>query len=430
MFIVPIKHEGNFTILFNVLLKYVNSLIAHILPLTGLILTITSVFGTIIVKTFQPKFIIDISLFKDVFDISLVWLSARIAGMAIAIMVYWKKGPDMVISESTGGLLLNNLIPSCILVLFLSGFLLPLLLDYGLMDFFGVLTTKQSRKLFCLSGYSAATCFASWFCSATTTVLIADRQYSSGIYTARESCIVMTCFAMPSIAFTLIITEQLEMESLFFPFYLSICLMGIISAFIVVRIPPLSMEKDDYYKGIDKKPPEEIGKNFTKLQWAYKMALQKASDGFDIKILLYKGIENAVKSLLGVIPAMIGIGSIAVIISEYTPLFRWVGIPFIPLLRLMKIPEASEVAGILMSGFADNYIPIILGKKIAVGPLVRLVIGITSLNGIIFMSGTGSVMMQSKTTINLWKLFVIFIERTLIGIIISPLFAKIILLLL
>lgn len=34
------------------------------------------------------------------------------------------------------------------------------------------------------------------------------------------------------------------------------------------------------------------------------------------------------------------LGTVALVIAEYTPMFTWLSYPFIPLLRLLQIPEA------------------------------------------------------------------------------------------
>lgn len=426
LFVIPVIYDGNLTILFGVLQKYIDKIFGPVLPLICVILTVISMSGAFVTIIFKPKYILNRPVLKSVFYVSLIWLLIRIIGSIIAIMVYTKIGPAWLISNNTGSLILNDLAPSCTVIFFLSGFLLPLLLEYGLMEFFGTLCYESFRKLFLLPGRAAIGCLASWFGAASTAVLITDTQYKMGYYTKRESCVMMTCFSISSIAFALIVITQLGMESYFFPFYLSVCLAGIVSAIIIPRIPPLSLKKNEYYNGINNTLAEETEKGFTKLQWAYLMALKKASNGCGIRQLLQTGLESAIGTMLGFLPTMVCIGTMSLVINEYTVFFRLAGVPFIPLLKLLKIPEAPAVASTLMGGFADNYIPAILGKNLVQSSLGKLVVGITSFNGVIFMSGTGAVMLQSKTPLTLWDLFTIFIERTIISIFIAALFARII----
>lgn len=427
LFIMPVYYDGNLTILLYVLLKHVDKLIGSVLPLACVILSFISTVGGLIAKAFQPKFIKENFILKSSFDVPTGWIIVRTLGAIFSFMIYKRIGPEWLISNTTGGLVLNNLAPTCATIFFVSGFLLPLLLEYGLMDFFGTLCSEFFRKLFCLPGCSAVGCITSWFGAASTTVLLTDMQYQSGYYTARESSVVMTCFSTSSIAFALIVITQLDMEYLFFPFYLSTCIAGIVCALIIPRIPPLSRGKDEYFNGVNNNLQEETGEGCTRLQRAYNMALKKASEGYSFKQLLKAGARSSAVTMIGIVPAMIGIGTTALIISEYTTFFQWAGVPFIPLLKLMNVPEAASIASTLVGGFADNYIPAVLGKNLVQGALGKLVVGITAFNGIIFMSGTGAAMLQSKTHFTLLKLFIIFIERTIISIIISSFLGRIIL---
>ena len=60
---------------------------------------------------------------------------------------------------------------------------------------------------------------------------------------------------------------------------------------------------------------------------------------------------------LGVIPVVLTIGTTALVIAEYTEIFRWLSLPVIPILDLLGIAEAERAAQSVVVGFADMFLP-------------------------------------------------------------------------
>ena len=107
---VTFKYKGETTILAALLADIVNNKISFIIPTLVLIFVGITAIGTIIYRYSSNSNIKDNDFLKGVFDVSMPWLLIRILGFIFTIMVYFKIGPDWVISESTGGLILNDLI--------------------------------------------------------------------------------------------------------------------------------------------------------------------------------------------------------------------------------------------------------------------------------------------------------------------------------
>ena len=100
-------------------------------------------------------------------------------------------------------------------------------------------------------------------------------------------------------------------------------------------------------------------------------------------------------------------------IAEYTPIFNWLSAPIVPLLELLQLPEAAKAAPAMLVGFADMFLPAVLGKGIE-SELTRFVVACVSLTQLIYMSEVGVLIIKAKLPLNLLELFVIFIIRTLI----------------
>jgi nucleoside recognition membrane protein YjiH len=115
-------------------------------------------------------------------------------------------------------------------------------------------------------------------------------------------------------------------------------------------------------------------------------------------------------------------GTAALIIAEFTPVFKWLGMPFIPLLQLLQIPEAAKASETVIVGFADMFLPSVIASSIE-SELTRFVVAGTSVAQLIYMSEIGSIIMGSKIPVSLPKLFLIFLERTVVTLPVIALFA-------
>ncbi len=265
-FMTPILYNGDITIPVAVLSKFVLNYFVEILPITMTVIICLTVTGTILTKIFKPKFILKNSFLNTLFNISPIWLIARIAAMIFAVCTAFKIGPEMIWSENTGGLLLYSLLPILFSVFLFAGMFLPLLLNFGLLEFFGTLLTKVMRPIFKLPGRSSIDCIASWLGDGTIGVLLTSKQYEDGFYTTREAAVIGTTFSAVSITFSLVVISQVNLGHLFVPFYLTVTFAGIVAAIITPRIPPLSRKPDTYYGDNKQNIKEEIPEGFTPFQ--------------------------------------------------------------------------------------------------------------------------------------------------------------------
>lgn len=144
-----------------------------------------------------------------------------------------------------------------------------------------------------------------------------------------------------------------------------------------------------------------------------KKALDRAENNTGVKAFFKDGIQNILDMWMGVVPVVMAIGTTALIIAEYTPLFKWIGLPFEPLLALLQVPEAAEAAQTMVVGFADMFLPAVIGSSIE-SELTRFVIACVSVTQLIYMSEVGGLLLGSKIPIKFMDLVIIFILRTLI----------------
>ena len=176
LFVTPIRSEGNLTIPIAVIANALLNLMGEHSSLVIYVLITISALVTIIHKLHPIPFIKNHDKLNNLFDIKGIWLVVRMLGLVFVNMLFWGFGPEAVLSEDTGGLVLHGLMPILVCVFLLAGLLLSLLLNFGLLDFFGALLIKIMRPVFNLPGRSALDCIASWLGDGSVGVLLTAKQ--------------------------------------------------------------------------------------------------------------------------------------------------------------------------------------------------------------------------------------------------------------
>lgn len=413
LFMLPISYQGQMTIPIAILSGLVQTGLEGYLPQIMTVIIVVTFICTSLAKLMRPAILARNPFLKALFDVTPVWFFARGLGAVFAVLTLFEIGPEFIWSENTGGLLLNSLLPILFSVFLFAGLFLPLLLNFGLLELFGALLVKVMRPIFKLPGRSAVDCVASWLGDGTIGVLLTSKQYEEGYYTKREAAIIGTTFSVVSITFSLVVISQVGLMHLFVPFYLTVTFSGLVAAIISPRIPPLSRKSDTFITEAKGEYSEVIPDGYTPLQWGMKRALEKAETSKDINKFFIDGIKNILDMWMGVAPIVMALGTTALVIAEYTPIFQWLGTPFIPLLELMQIPEAKAAAATLVVGFADMFLPSVMAASIE-SELTRFVVAAVSVTQLIYMSEVGGLLLGSKIPVTFKDLIIIFIQRTLI----------------
>ena len=423
LFVTPVSQDGNLTIPVAVAANSLLSLMGEAsLTVIWLLITLSALF-TVLHRT------VGVALFRknekldSLFSVKGFWLAVRVLGCVFANMIYFGVGPELIIGNATGGLVVGDLLPILVCVFLLAGILLALLLNYGLLDFFGALMIRLMRPVFNLPGRSALDCVASWLGDGSIGVLLTSKQYEEGFYSKREATVIATTFSAVSITFSLVVISEVGLEQMFLPFYLVVSLAGIVAAIIVPKLPPLSRVPDTYYVSMPHR--EDIPEGMGAAQYGLQLALRKAERAPGVKAFLKQGMENVFEMWFGTLPVILAMGTVALIVAEYTSVFDILGMPFIFLYKLLQIPEAELASRTVIVGFADMFLPSVIASSIE-SDLTRFVVAATSVTQLIYMSEIGSIIMGSKIPVSLRDLFIIFLERTIVTLPVIALFAHLI----
>lgn len=410
LFLTPLQFEGETSLPVAVLASYFKEVLSGLMPTLLLIVIVVSALFTLFYSINKDN---KVSFMNDLFKVNFVWVIIRLLGALFAILVYFNIGPKWVISENTGALIYNDLLPTLIAVFFFAGLFLPLLMDYGLLEFLGPMFARVMRPLFTLPGRSTVDNLASFIGDGTVGVMITSKQYEEGFYSKREATVIATTFSVVSITFAIVVAEQVGMSNHFFYFYFTVIVSCLVAALIMPRIWPLRQVPDVYSNGATEQLNEAIPKHHSVLSYGKEQAIIRGYNAPNVKDLLVLGIKTVLDMWLAVLPVVMAIGTLATIIAEYTSFFTIIGSPFVPILEWMQIPEAVRASETILIGFADMFLPSILISDVE-SELTRFIIGALSISQLIYLSEVGGVILGSKIPVSLPKLFMIFLIRTII----------------
>lgn len=413
MFLTPLYWDGKWTIGLGIAADSVRAVVKPYLPLTAVCIVVLSAVLSVAVAVFKPQWSRRDTAFAVIFRVNWLWLLLRVLGAVFVVMIYTQKGPEWVISANTGGVILNDLNPVLIPFFFFAMLLLPFLVDYGLMEYVGTLLRKPFQKVFRLPGRAAIDATASWLGSGTVGVLITSQQYEKGFYSQREAAVIATSFSLASVAFSLLVTDFMGIAHLFVPFYMTVVVAGVVAAVVMPRIPPLSRKQDRYHPKSGKQISEAAEEGGATHARALDQAVRRAHTMPGFGTVLGSSFQVLADVYLGLMPVVFAIGTLALALSEYTPLFTVLSYPMVPFLELLQIPEAAKAAPAMLVGFADMFLPAVLGKGIE-NEMTRFVIACMALTQVIYMTEVGALILKARIGLNILELFVIFLLRTLI----------------
>ena len=432
LFMIPIQVGGSWTIAVKVIADVIGSALGDFLPLLCVIIvTISAVLG--LASLGKPSFITSYPIIDATFTATPVWAIIRVVGAVFIWLTYLGVGAEdennplhMITCADAGGFVLGDLLTVLVVIFLLAGLLLPLLLDFGLLEFVGALLTKVMRPLFKIPGRAAVDCITSWIGDGTLGVMLTANQYEDGYYSAREASIVSTTFSAVSITFSIVVLAQVGLMDYFGLYYLLICAVGIICALILPRIPPLSLKKDTYLVE-GKAMPDSLPEGYdSSVEYGLSLAVQRVDEHRGIVQFLENGAKNAAGMWFGVMPVVMCIGTLALVLANNTPIFDYLGMPFMPLLELLQVPEAAEVSKTMIVGFTDMFTPSVIAAEAVTSDMSRFIVAVISVTQLIYLSEVGGLILGSKIPVNIVELFILFLERTIISLLIVAPIAQLI----
>ena len=391
--------------------------------LLALVLITISFVGSVVAWVAKPKFIMENPTFKAAFLSPPVYVVSKAVGAVFIWMVFLGIGPEAIIDDwdvtAIAGLVAALVIIFLVLIPFM-----PLITDYGLMDFIGIAIKKVVRALFTLPGRASVDLMASWFGSSVASIIITRGQHERGFYTGREASVIAVNFSFVSLPFTFVVVNELlrgteyaetiNVGTFFLWTYLVMCLTCVVLGLILPRIWPQRGLPDEYLAEVGKQSVEDDKpEGMSTFAYAIQNARNRAAEARFSNVIKSAGkaYVNVYMDLLAIVMAW---GTVAVLVATRTDVFDWISWPFGQYMRLLGIEGAMEVAPTTIVGFVDMLLPAILASSEV--PLMTLfIIGVLSIVQIIYLAETGALIIRSKMPLGIGKLAIIFLMRTILG---------------
>lgn len=403
MFFVPVNIKGNSTIPIDHIVNYIKKLSPTVTNLYALIIIVLGGLYPFRKRIWN----------KD--KVSTVFSMLKLLGIVVGVMAFFNVGPAWMFEEDMVPFLFNTLvIPVGIIVPIGSAFL-AFLVGYGLMEFVGVLMQPIMRPVWKTPGRSAIDAVASFVGSYSIALLITNRVYKEGRYTAKEACIIATGFSTVSATFMIIICKTLGIMNLWNQYFWTTFLVTFVVTAITARLRPLRTKKDEYYCGVQGDPEVEIKGN--RLKRAWEEGMKSANNAPALGKNIVDNLKDGIVMAMGILPSILSVGFIGIILAKYTPVFDIIGYIFYPFTFLLKLPEPLLAAKACSVEIAEMFLPSLL---VTGAPIItKFVIAVVSVSAILFFSASIPCILSTEIPVSLTDILLIWFERTVLTLILT-----------
>ena len=326
----------------------------------------------------------------------------------------------------------NILVTICISIPCASLFL-PFLVDYGLVDFVGVFVRLIMRPVFHLPGRAAIIMVTAFLGNFSAGHIAVNDQYKTGRMTERESVCIDTSLSTVSVGFLMALAANTGLsnaelwggKNYWNLFFWVAFLITLLVALIGVRIFPLNKIPDTYYPNATPNPEKVIKTGLCRAAFTEAMDIAESQDNPGKRIAY---IQMETLNVLGTVAAGTSFfGTFGVVLYTFTPIVHWLGYIFWPFFRIFGFTgqELTTACVGTMISFVEVTVP---GLLVTVGEWsmrLRFMLAVLPVTSIIFLASFVPCCMGTEVPVKFWHLCVIWLERMIISIIITGIFAVI-----
>lgn len=421
-FLLPIPQGDIFNTILGIAIDWGKEAFKAYLPFMAMAFVVLSALATVWASVMKPKAVTENEFWNELLIVSPFWSVSRIVGALLYILIYYKIGPEVIWNMDNGGTPGMILAPALLIIFIVLGGVVPLLTDYGLMEYVGTFARPVMRPLFRLPGRSAVDCLASWVGSSSVAVVITTKVHNQGYYSDREGAVIASAFSVISIAYIYVMADFVGLPHMYFQIMLAIYAVTFVLALLMPRIWPLSAIPDTYSgKAGRQRVGDELPEGWTLKDWALKLAVERAEKQTVAKTI-DSGIKTFISLIVSTMPLVISWGTVVLIIANSTPIFQIISAPFAWMLELMRIPEAQKAAPAFVLSFADQFLAGVVGSTLTTSAAKFMCAGISG-TGLIYMTEVGVLIMNSSIPLNFPKLAVIYLIRAVLSVFLLAPFA-------
>ncbi|CAM3854292.1 Nucleoside recognition [Vibrio aerogenes CECT 7868] len=398
-FFIPVELFGQSTILLDHLVSCLRTMLSDTVRIYTLVLIIAGAAYPFVTGQWRSS------------RTQMVLSALKVTGIPVTLMAFFSVGPAVLFEKDMLPFLFGKLVIPVGLIVPLGAFFLAFLIGYGLLELTGVLLQPVMKPLFRTPGKSAIDAVASFVGSYSIGLLITNKVYQNGQYSAKEAAIIATGFSTVSATFMVIVAKTLGLMSIWNLFFWSTLILTFVVTALSVRLPPLR-QMDDH-----KVAEEQRIAQASRLRTAWKEGIHVAANSQPLSTSILSNLKDSILMTMGILPSIMSVGLLGLLLAKYTPLFDWIGVLFWPFTWLSGHEEPVLVAKAAATGLAEMFLPALLVAKSTF--VTKFVVGQVSISSILFFSASIPCILSTDIPLKLSHILLIWYQRTALTIILS-----------
>ncbi len=404
VFFLPVTYKGKKSIPLDHMVTFIRDDLGALVPWFILALAAYGVWRAIAGRTWKEG------------PLKAAFAVLNMAGLVVAALTVFDALPWVLGEKDLVPFLWDKIAVPVGLIVPIGGAFLAFLIGFGLLEFVGVLMQPIMRPLWRTPGRSAIDAVASFVGSYSLGILVTDRVYQQGGYTAREASIIATGFSTVSAAFMVIVAKQLDLMDHWGTYFWVTLVVTFVVTAITVHLPPLRTIPDDYYPGATPDPEKPVHGN--RIREAWNAALHVLERVPPLRVLVWENLRDGVRLAAAIVPSILSVGLIGLLLARFTPVFEWIGYLFYPFARVVNLPEPMLGSKAAAMGIAEMFLPAtaVAGSDSTV---LKFVIAVVAVSAIIFFSAMVPCIMATKIPLKISHLVIIWFERVALSIVIT-----------
>lgn len=335
----------------------------------------------------------------------------KLIGIPVAAMALTGWGPGFLHTPDMLPFLFDKLVIPVGLIVPIGAVFLAFLISFGLLELIGVLVQPVMRPIWRTPGRSAIDAVASFVGSYSIGLLITNRVYIAGQYSAREAAIIATGFSTVSATFMIIVAKTLDLMSVWNSYFWLTLLITFVVTAITVRLPPLARMDDT---STDREPVAEPGQRFVT---AWRTGLDVAARAPTLMSSMALNFKEGLLMAMSILPSIMSVGLGGLLVAKYTPLFDWLGWLFYPFVAIWGLEEASQLAQAAAAGLAEMFLPALLMSD--AGFVARFSAGVISVSAVLFFSASIPCIVSTRIPLSVGRIVIIWFLRVALSLLLA-----------
>ncbi|HSJ38059.1 MAG TPA: YjiH family protein [Planococcus sp. (in: firmicutes)] len=401
MFFVPVTIGEKSTIMLDHIVSFLRANVSGVLPYYALAVIAAGAVYPFVSGTWKKT------------TVDKVFSAFKVVGLFVGLMIVFEVGPGWLFAPDMGPFLFNALVIPVGLLVPIGAVFLALLVGYGLLEFIGVMLQPIMRPLFKTPGRSAIDAAASFVGSYSLGLLITNRVYKEGKYSAKEAAIIATGFSTVSATFMVVVATTLDIMDIWLTYFLVTLVVTFLVTMVTVRIWPLSKIKEDYHPDAAPQPEQKVEGN--RFAAAWREAKETVAHSPRLFDNVMQNLKDGILMAMAILPTILSIGLLGLVLAEFTPIFDWIAYLFYPFAWALQLPEPMLIAKASALGIAEMFLPALFVTEAVL--MVKFVIAVVSVSSIIFFSALVPCVVSTEIPLSIPKMVIIWVQRVILTLI-------------